>query len=109
MWLGEFGEVYLIEPCFQGVLEITRQEIDVKRLSRKYAQGAIEFKNEVLLIANLQLRNLVTLLGFCFKKQEKILQVCVQPKPWLLLIWVDTSKPYPFHLIYFLWSQLFVC
>ncbi|XP_028806142.1 putative receptor-like protein kinase At4g00960 [Neltuma alba] len=63
---GGFGYVY------KGVLH-DGQEIAVKRLSKNSLQGALEFKNEVLLIAKLQHRNLVTLLGFCLEKQEKIL------------------------------------
>ncbi|GAA0166483.1 transmembrane signal receptor [Lithospermum erythrorhizon] len=63
---GGFGEV------FKGSLN-NGQQIAVKRLSKKSGQGEQEFKNEVTVVAKLQHRNLVRLLGYCLDEDEKIL------------------------------------
>ncbi|KAK7291979.1 hypothetical protein RIF29_07570 [Crotalaria pallida] len=63
---GGFGSVY------KGKLR-KGQEIAVKRLSKTSNQGLEEFKNEITLTARLQHVNLVRLLGYCTKKDEKML------------------------------------
>ncbi|MBA0723478.1 hypothetical protein Golax_004055 [Gossypium laxum] len=63
---GGFGSVY------KGILT-DGQEIAVKRLSTSSGQGADEFQTEVVLVAKLQHRNLVKLLGYCLERKERIL------------------------------------
>ncbi|KAL5195001.1 Cysteine-rich receptor-like protein kinase 25 [Glycine soja] len=82
---GGFGEVY------RGIL-LDGQEIAVKRLTGSSRQGAVEFKNEVQVIAKLQHRNLVRLLGFCLEDDEKILIYEYVPNKSLDYFLLDAKK-----------------
>ncbi|KAM0844170.1 hypothetical protein ACQ4PT_057234 [Festuca glaucescens] len=63
---GGFGKVY--KGTFEG-----GNEVVVKRLSQNSGQGTVEFRNEVVLIAKLQHKNLVKLIGCCIHGDEKLL------------------------------------
>ncbi|ESQ55019.1 hypothetical protein EUTSA_v10024631mg [Eutrema salsugineum] len=63
---GGFGAVY--KGTFPSGVQVA-----VKRLSKTSGQGEREFENEVVVVAKLQYRNLVRLLGFCLEGQEKVL------------------------------------
>ena len=62
----------MVKLYSQGTLP-NGQEIAIKRLSKSSGQGAEQFKNEVVVVAQLQHRNLARLLGFCLQGEEKIL------------------------------------
>ncbi|KAM0986693.1 hypothetical protein ACFX2I_010884 [Malus domestica] len=66
--LGEGG----FGPVFKGKLEDGR-EIAVKKLSQSSNQGKKEFMNEAKLLARVQHRNVVNLLGYCAHGVEKLL------------------------------------
>ncbi|XP_024027464.1 G-type lectin S-receptor-like serine/threonine-protein kinase At4g27290 [Morus notabilis] len=92
---GGFG------PVYKGKLD-DGQEIAVKRLSISSGQGIDEFKNEVTLIAKLQHRNLVKLLGCCIQGLEKLLVYEYMPNKSLDVFIFDQTQ----HIL-LEWSKRF--
>ncbi|WJX36725.1 hypothetical protein P8452_24572 [Trifolium repens] len=82
---GGFG------PVYKGILE-DGLEIAVKRLSEKSAQGEEQFKNEVMLMAKLQHRNLVKLLGCSIYQKEKLLIYELMPNRSLNYFIFDSTR-----------------
>ncbi|KAH9615514.1 hypothetical protein KSS87_011819 [Heliosperma pusillum] len=82
---GGFG------PVFKGILK-DEQEIAVKRLSAASGQGLEEFRNEVIVISRLQHMNLVKLIGFCVKGEEKLLVYEFMPNKSLSAFLFDRAK-----------------
>nr|XP_023924887.1 cysteine-rich receptor-like protein kinase 10 [Quercus suber] len=82
---GGFGKVY------KGVL-LDGKEVAVKRFSSKSLQGLEEFKNEIILIAKLQHRNLVRLLGFGIEGEEKLLVYEFMPNKSLDIFIFDSKR-----------------
>ncbi|CAD6229579.1 unnamed protein product [Miscanthus lutarioriparius] len=85
--LGEGG----FGPVYKGHLPDGR-EIAVKRLGAHSGQGLPEFKNEVLLIAKLQHRNLVQLLGCCIEEEEMLLVYEYMPNKSLDFFLFEKSR-----------------
>ncbi|KAM5586790.1 G-type lectin S-receptor-like serine/threonine-protein kinase CES101 [Rosa sericea] len=82
---GGFGTVY------KGKLSSGR-EVAVKRLSSCSGQGEVEFKNELILISELQHTNLVQLFGFCIHGEERMLIYEYMPNKDLDYILFDSSR-----------------
>ncbi|XP_044470533.1 cysteine-rich receptor-like protein kinase 10 [Mangifera indica] len=82
---GGFGSVY------KGTLH-DGQMVAIKRLSESSRQGLKEFRNEVAVVAKLQHRNLVRLLGFCADEEEKILVYEFVPNKSLDYFLFDREK-----------------
>ncbi|XP_073117556.1 cysteine-rich receptor-like protein kinase 6 isoform X2 [Elaeis guineensis] len=88
--VGGFGAVY------KGKLP-NRQEFAAKRLSTTSRQGLAELKNELVLVAKLQHKNLVRLLGVCLEEQEKLLVYEYVPNRSLDTILFDPVKREQLH------------
>ncbi|XP_061337978.1 G-type lectin S-receptor-like serine/threonine-protein kinase At4g27290 isoform X2 [Gastrolobium bilobum] len=82
---GGFG------PVYRGTLA-DGQEIAAKRLSNESGQGTKEFKNEVILCAKLQHRNLVKVLGCSTQGEEKVLIYEYMPNKSLDSFLFDSSQ-----------------
>ncbi|KAF6159086.1 hypothetical protein GIB67_032703 [Kingdonia uniflora] len=85
--LGEGG----FGPVYKGKL-FNGTEIAVKRFSKKSLQGINEFHNEIILIAKLQHRNLVKILGYCIERQETMLIYEYLPNKSLDLFIFDQAQ-----------------
>ncbi|XP_064981166.1 L-type lectin-domain containing receptor kinase SIT2-like isoform X2 [Musa acuminata AAA Group] len=85
--IGGFGKVY------KGVLQTSKSEIAVKRVSHESQQGMREFIAEIVSIGRLRHRNLVRLLGYCRRKGELLLVYDYMPNGSLDRFLYDQEKP----------------
>ncbi|CAO2205582.1 unnamed protein product [Urochloa humidicola] len=75
---GAFGYVY--KGKLPGGIEIA-----VKRLAATSAQGLQEFTAEIQMIANIQHKNVVRLLGFCIQREKEFLRFHIQREEMIIV------------------------
>eukprot|EP00253_Pinus_taeda_P036649 PITA_36649 len=85
--LGEGG----FGPVYKGTTQHGK-EIAVKKLSLKSTQGRKEFLNEIKLVAKIQHKNLVNLLGCCAQESERLLVYEYLPNKSLDKVLFDPNK-----------------
>ncbi|RRT63083.1 hypothetical protein B296_00013942 [Ensete ventricosum] len=85
--MGGFGRVY------KGVMQTSKAEVAVKRVSHESRQGMREFIAEVVSIGRLRHRNLVQLLGYCRRKGELLLVYDYMQNGSLDKFLYDDTKP----------------
>nr|XP_043612018.1 probable receptor-like protein kinase At2g23200 [Erigeron canadensis] len=85
---GGFGNVY------KGKLMQSGKMIDIscRRLDRKHGQGEVEFWTEISVLSSLEHENIVSLVGFCDEKNEKIIITEYYPKGSLSMHLTDTTN-----------------
>ncbi|XP_027333971.1 probable leucine-rich repeat receptor-like protein kinase At5g49770 [Abrus precatorius] len=92
---GGYGKVY------QGTLP-NGQLIAIKRAQKESKQGVLEFKAEIELLSRVHHKNLVSLVGFCFEREEQMLvyefvpngtlKDAISGKSGIVLIWSRRLK-----------------
>lgn len=95
---GGFGTVY------KG--NWRHKDVAVKRVSKKSVQGKQEFVAEVTTIGNLNHRNLVKLIGWCYERRELLLVYEYMPNGSLdKFIFCDDHKPASMEDLRLNWEQ----
>ncbi|XP_035832749.1 receptor-like protein kinase HERK 1 [Helianthus annuus] len=75
---GGFG------PIYKGQLQRSGELIKISalRLDRKHGGGVVEFWTEVSMLSDLKHPNIVSIVGFCDEKHEKIIVTMYEAKKW---------------------------